>query len=204
MEKEKYINDLKEIKDLMNKSSKFISLSGWSGISIGMVALIASFVAYMTLNYRNTSAEQIIVNEFVTIKLHLIKVAIITLIISLILGFIFTYNKSKRLGQKIWTDQTKVLLWNLFIPLAVGGILCLILLVQGRYGSISSYTLIFYGLALINASKYTLSEIRSLGIINCILGLIGVYFVGYGLLLWAIGFGVLHIVYGVVMMIKHK
>ena len=211
MKKEKYIQDLKEIKDLMNKSSKFISLSGWSGISIGIVALIAAFTTSFFLKvfpFESKGFLCIIVGENKILpenfELKLIIIGVITLSISLILSFIFTYNKSKRLNQKIWTKQTKLLLWNLFIPLAVGGVLCLILLKQGRYGSISSYTLLFYGLALINASKYTLSEIRGLGIINCVLGLIGVYFVRYGLLLWAIGFGVLHIVYGILMMVKNK
>jgi len=184
----------------MNKSSKFISLSGWSGISIGVLALIASYIAFAI--QKSTFHTCPLINHHFVEKL--VYLGIGTLVISLILGFIFTYNKSKRLGQKIWTEQTKTLLWNLFIPLAVGGVLCLILLQQSRYGSVSSYTLIFYGLALINASKYTLSEIRSLGIINCILGLIGAYFMGYGLLLWALGFGVFHIIYGILMMKKNK
>lgn len=195
MEKDKYIQDLKEIKDLMNKSSRFISLSGWSGVSIGVLALIASYIAFHKIEDYDTNID---------LSIDLFKLAIFTLFGSLAIGFIFTYNKSKRLGQKIWTSQTKLLLWNLFLPLAVGGILCIILLLQGSYGSISSYTLIFYGLALINASKYTLSSIRGLGIINCVLGLLGTYFVGHGLLLWAMGFGVFHIVYGFIMMIKSK
>ncbi len=201
MKKEKYIEDLKEIKDLMNKSSKFISLSGWSGIGIGVVALIASYFAYFKIeSLKGVSDHDVIVDGLK----YLLSLALITLVLSLTLGFVFTYNKSKRLGQKMWTTQTKILLWNLVIPLFIGGALCLILLSQGRYGSVSSFTLLFYGLALINASKYTLSEIRGLGIINCILGLSGVYFVGHGLLFWAIGFGVLHIIYGILMMIKNK
>jgi len=199
MNKEKYINDLKEIKDLMNKSSKFISLSGWSGIGIGIIALIASYIAHK-LVYNNVDkpyqADWAIIED-------LILLAVITLFFSLLLGFIFTYNKSKRIGQKIWTDQTKILLWNLCIPLAIGGTLCIIFLLKGLFAYIAPLTLIFYGLALINASKYTLSEIKNLGIANCILGLIGMQYIGYGLLLWAIGFGVLHIVYGILMKVKH-
>ena len=107
MENSKYLDDLKDIKNLMNKSSKFISLSGWSGICIGLIALIAAFIAKNIIDY------QFDVYSESNIKLNLVVLAIITLITSLIFGTIFTYNKSKRIGQKIWTSQTKTLLINL-------------------------------------------------------------------------------------------
>jgi len=118
-------------------------------------------------------------------------------------GILLTRNKARKTNQKLWDSQSQRLLINLFIPLAVGGILCLILLSKGFIGLIAPLTLVFYGLALINASKYTLSEIRSLGIIEVALGLIGCQFVGYGLILWALGFGILHIIYGIVMHVKY-
>ena len=120
------------------------------------------------------------------------------------MGIVFTYSKSKRIGEKIWTQQTKTLLLNLALPLAIGGLCCFVLFTKGLLILIPPFTLIFYGLSLINASKYTLNEIRSLGIFECILGIISLYFIGYGLLFWAIGFGVLHIIYGVIMKIKYN
>ena len=206
MEKDRYINDLKDIKNLMNRSSKFISLSGWSGIVIGSIALIAAFFGSRviaengTLLKNNRYDPQLIFD----LRVELFSIAAVTLIVSLIVGIIFTVNKSKRLGEKIWTKQSQILLTNLAIPLVVGGIVCILFYLKSEYGVIAPLTLIFYGLALINASKYTLGEIRSLGILNCILGIIGLYFIGYGILLWAIGFGVLHIIYGVMMKIKHN
>jgi len=68
---------------------------------------------------------------------------------------------------------------------------------------VAPLTLIFYGLALVNASKYTLSEIRSFGIAEIVLGLIAMAFIGYGLLFWAIGFGLLHIIYGIIMHVRY-
>ena len=206
MEKDKYIDDLKDIKDLMNRSSKFISLSGWSGIVIGIIAIIAAYLGSKIVGAKgfllknNNYDPQLIFD----LRVELFSIVAATLIISLIVGIIFTVNKSKRLGEKIWTKQSQILLTNLAIPLVVGGIVCLLFYLKAEYGVIAPLTLIFYGLALINASKYTLGEIRSLGILNCILGIIGLYFIGYGLLLWAIGFGVLHIIYGVMMKIKHN
>jgi hypothetical protein len=115
----------------------------------------------------------------------------------------FTQRKAKKNNQNIWDKQSQRLIANLMIPLVVGGILCLILLNNGFIGLIAPLTLLFYGLGLVNASKYTLTEIRSLGLIEIALGLIGCQFVGFGLILWAVGFGVMHIVYGIVMHLRH-
>ena len=108
------------------------------------------------------------------------------------------------MNQPLWNHQTKRLLINLLISLATGGIFSFILLLKGFIGLVAPITLLFYGLALVNASKYTLSEIRSLGLLEIALGLISTYYIGYGLLFWAVGFGALHIVYGVLMHLKYE
>lgn len=202
--KEKYISDLQDIKEMMNKSSKFISLSGLSGISAGIVAIIGAYLAYQTIytgqdyfgyrqaNFSNGKAFQ------------LLLISVGTVLAAVGLGIFFTTQKAKRNAQKIWDLQTKRLLINLFIPLITGGILCVMLLFKGFTGILAPLTLIFYGLALVNASKYTLNEVRSLGILEIILGLIGIQFIGYGLLLWTIGFGVLHIIYGLIMYLRKE
>ena len=118
-------------------------------------------------------------------------------------GIFLSTRKAKKNNQKIWDLQTKRLLINLLIPLITGGIFCLILLFNGYVGIIAPLTLIFYGLALVNASKYTLKEVRSLGIAEIILGLIATYFIGYGLLFWSVGFGLLHIIYGIIMKTRY-
>ncbi|MEN8228113.1 MAG: hypothetical protein ABFS38_08165 [Bacteroidota bacterium] len=203
MNKEKYLDDLKEIKDMMERSSRFISLSGLSGISAGTFALIATYLAYKTvyinqnyLSYRSA----ILTKETLT---TLLLIAVVTLFLSIGAGILFTIIKAKKTNNNLWDLQTKRLLINLFIPLITGGIFCLMLLLKGYISLVAPLTLIFYGLALVNASKYSLSEIRSLGLIEIMLGLLATYFIGYGLIFWALGFGILHIVYGIVMQIRY-
>jgi hypothetical protein len=202
--KEKYIEDLKEIKDIMNRSSRFISLSGLSGISAGIIALIGAYLAYQTvytnqnyLGYRSAT----LTTESLT---QLLLIAFGTLTLAVIMVIFFTTRETKKKNQKIWDTQTKRLLINLFIPLLTGGILCLMLLFKGYVEIVAPLTLVFYGLALVNASKYTLNEIRSLGLIEIGLGLIATHYVGFGLLFWAVGFGLLHIVYGLIMHWRYK
>jgi hypothetical protein len=203
MEKQKYLEDLQDIKSIMDRSSRFISLSGMSGVVAGTLALLGAYLAYQTvyaqqnyLSYRhaNFSMENI---------LTLLAIAAVVLVLSVTAGLFFTQKKARKTNQKLWDSQSKRLVVNLLIPLVVGGILCLILLSKGFIGIIAPLTLVFYGLALINASKYTLTEIRSLGLIEIFLGLLGCQFVGFGLILWAVGFGLMHIIYGIVMHLKY-
>ena len=204
MNQEKYKEDLRDIKEMMAKSSRFISLSGISGVFAGIYALIGAYAAYTTI-YGNQfyldGGRSDLTSE------NLIKLCVIaglTIFASIVTGYIFTKKETKKKNQSMWDAQTKRLLINFAIPMVTGGLLSVILLIKGHVGIVAPLTLVFYGLALINASKYTMGEIRSLGIIEICLGLFASYFIGYGLLFWAIGFGVLHIVYGVLMHFKKQ
>ncbi len=204
MKEQKYIDDLKDIREIMDRSSRFISLSGLSGVFAGIFALIGAYAAYQIvyLNQDYLVLRQVVITtESLT---SLLVIAILTLILSAGAGVFFTTKEAKKRNQKLWDHQTRRLLINLAIPLVTGGILCLILIFRGYIGIIAPLTLIFYGLALVNASKYTLTEVRNLGIAEIVLGLTAAHFIGLGLLFWAIGFGLLHIVYGIIMQIRYK
>lgn len=206
MEKEKYFRDISEIKNMMDRSSRFISLSGLSGVFAGIYAVIGAVIAMALLsdhgsgysNYGSLSAQSI--NPDITYRLFLVSVAVLGLAIGT--AVFLTTRKAKRNDQKIWDSTGRRLLINFFAPLVAGGIFCLVLLQYGIIGLIAPCMLIFYGLALIHASKYTLGGLKSLGYANVILGLVATQFIGYGLYFWAVGFGAFHIIYGIWM--HHK
>ncbi len=202
---------LEQIRSLMEKSSRFISLSGLSGISAGIFALLGAAGVYLytglapfnskRLYYHQASEDGIWGLNFME---FILLDGIIVLILAISSGIFFTTRKARKNNQAIWDPLTKRLLINLMLPLITGGIFCLALLYHGFLGFVAPATLIFYGLALLNASKYTLTEIRYLGLCEISLGLIGMFFLGNGLELWAFGFGVLHILYGSVMYVKYE
>jgi len=201
---EKYIKDLEEIKDIMNRSTRFISLSGLSGVSTGIIALIGAFAAYHTVFKKQGYLVYDAVNiDAVNVK-HLLLIAVGTLVASIVTAIFFTSIKTKMQKQTVWDVQTKRLLLHLLIPLVTGGVLCLMLLMKGFVGITLPLMLIFYGLALVNGSKYTLDEIRTLGLIEIILGLVAFQFIDYSLHLWALGFGVVQIAYGIIIQLKYK
>ena len=208
---ENHLQTLSEIRSLMERSSRFISLSGLSGVFAGVFALIGASAAYFYLGIGLFSEEPYYVGalerdgslNWYFIRFFLID-AVSVLVLSLFFGIYFTTRKAKKQGLKIWDSTSIRLTYNLFIPLATGGIFCLMLLYHGHFEMVAPTTLIFYGLALLNASKYTLNDIRYLGISEILLGLIASFWVSYALLFWSIGFGVLHIFYGMIMYFKYE
>ncbi len=199
-----HLQALTDIRSMMERSSRCISLSGLSGIFAGIFALIGAYLAYMELGFYDINYRTICDEDIIELTIYFFEIAIVVLISSLLVGTLLTVRNSKRKGLKVWDNSAKRLLVNLAIPLVAGGLFCLVLLFHGIIGLVAPVTLIFYGLALINASKYTFNDIRYLGFCEIVLGLLASYFIGYGLLFWAVGFGVLHIIYGALMYLKYE
>lgn len=195
---ENYLKDIQDIKKMMDKSSQFISLSGLSGILAGIYALAGAFAVnkIMAHNYGYVTLES------TSFKL-IIAIAAAVLILSITTGFILSASKAKKDGETIWNSTSKRMASNFLIPLVTGGIFAVLLLKNGYYGLISPIMLIFYGLACVNASKYTLRDVRYLGLTIIVIGLVATWFFGYGLFFWALGFGVCHILYGAIMYFKY-
>lgn len=199
-----HLQTITDIRSMMERSSRFISLSGLSGIFAGIFALCGAYAAYIKLNSLNGIYRLLNDSAFMDVVVFLLVDAFVVLLASVAVGIMLTIRSSKKKGIKIWDTTSKRLLINLLIPLITGGLFCLVLLSHGLVGLVAPSSLLFYGLALINASKYTLNDIRYLGICEIALGLIASLYIGYGLLFWAAGFGVLHIVYGAVMYYKYE
>lgn len=205
------LENLAQIRSLMERSSRFISLSGLSGVAAGTVALIGAAVAYIyfglpVFSGKNEYYFEVIKNgnwgmDYVTF--FLLDAAAV-FVLALAGGIYFTTRKARKKGYKIWDALSQRMLVNLAIPLVAGGIFCIALFKNGAFGLIAPATLIFYGLALVNGGKYTLNDIRYLGLLEIGLGFIGLFKPGYGLELWALGFGVAHIVYGIIMYNKYE
>ena len=199
-EQQQSLQELHHIKQMMERSSRFISLSGLSGISAGLFAIVGAWLAVKKIELY-TQAGRIDYNTLVT---QLIVIAATVLVAAFISAFIFTYLRSRRNGISIWGPTTNRLLVNLLIPLLAGAFFVWRIVQMDHIFLIAPVCLIFYGLALINASKYTLGEIRYLGFCELALGIINLWIPGYGLVFWAAGFGALHVVYGIIMWWKYE
>lgn len=197
--------DLATIRTLMERSSRFISFSGLAGIMAGVYALAGSVVAFMRVPPTGEQGRFEVADFQVPGAVStLVTIAVSVLAATLITGFVVTGRRAKRLGVNMFDEAGKRMLVNLSIPLMAGGLFILILLASDNFVLVSACCLLFYGLALIQASPNLFDEVRYLGYLQIAIGLIAAAIPGYALYLWGFGFGVLHLIYGVVLFRKYE
>ncbi|RYE38258.1 MAG: hypothetical protein EOP48_27380 [Sphingobacteriales bacterium] len=207
------LETLVEIRSIMERSTRFLSLSGWSGVWAGVTALAGAGVALRLLppemlrysHYGNLHARDS-AGYFCFCGADFYKpiaLALVVFLIALAGGVYFTWKKSRHRGASLWNKSSRAMVGAMVLPLVAGAVFTLSFMHYGHAMYIAPACLIFYGLALINGSKYTVTDIKYLGILEVILGSLSLFFPGYGLAAWALGFGILHIVYGIVMWNKY-
>lgn len=207
-ETESTIQDIKAIRQMMEDSSKFLSLSGLSGVAAGVIAILGAAISYYFIldNGANIYDENMVgLNSVNTnsLRFGLLAVALCVLVLAVASAWLLSYQKSKKAKVPFWTNTAKKVAWSLCSVLFIGGLFSLILIYQENIRLVASVMLIFYGLALLMASRYTLRDIQFLGYTEIALGLLAGIFLNYGLVFWTLGFGVFHIIYGVVMYFKY-
>jgi hypothetical protein len=204
-EQKDYIRDITEIRSMMERSSKFLSLSGWAGVMAGIYALSGAYIASKIFYFNPDEIMYRVPESGDSASLPKVSfLAVVVLVLAIGTAIFLSHKKADKRGEKLWNATARHLVMSMAVPLLAGGLLILILMSKGLLGLIAPFSLLFYGLALFNAGKFTYGEVKFLGVIQIGLGLISSWFVGYGLLLWALGFGVFHIVYGVYIHYKYE
>jgi len=194
-----YIQDIAEIRSMMERSSKFLSLSGWAGIIAGMAALAGAGIAHFAMEFRPDE----ILYPYPDLT-TLIWLSLGVLIIALVGAIFDSYRKAGKRDEKAWNPTSRKMLSSMSVPLFAGGFLIVILISRSLLGLIAPLTLLFYGLSLFNAGFYTVKEVRIMGLFQMLLGLLNLTFIEFGLLFWALGFGLVHILYGIFMHLRYE
>jgi len=198
------LEDLKAIRKIMEESGRFLSLSGLSGVFAGLTAITGALFAYFVIldngsihydEYFSSLSQK----ETFSLRWQLIADAAVVLLLSVLFSFYFSLKKAKKDGKSFLTPVSGRMLIHLLIPLVTGGIFIIALMIQNHLQLIVPGFLIFYGLALVNAGKFTFDEVFYLGLLEIITGLIAAFIPGWGLIFWIFGFGLLHIIYGLAM-----
>jgi hypothetical protein len=199
-----YEKDLASIRSAMDRSGKFLSLSGLSGILAGCYALTGAVAAYAIAYYPiSPSDHRLFTVNSQELILKILIIGVLVLVASISTVLLLSSRKARRMKATLWNATSRHLLMNTAIPLIAGGIFVLILLHNGLIVMAASSSLIFYGLALIQGSPNTYDEVRYLGFCEIGLGLISALLPGYELVFWSLGFGVLHIIYGAILYNKY-
>jgi len=204
---QQHLEALQDIRQMMKQSNKFLSLSGLSGIFAGIYALGGAYLGQVIISdfIDDINLNGFSIEEYRKTVFRCVFVCAAVLVMSLVTALLFSGRKARKHGYKLFDHTTWRLMINMLIPLFTGGMFCIAMLYHDNnfVQLVGPAMLMFYGLALVNGSKYTLNDIRYLGCMEIVLGIIACFYLGYGLLFWAIGFGVLHIIYGAYMWFKY-
>ena len=208
MKSDQNIEDLKQIRSLMERSSKFLSLSGFSGIAAGVIALVGAAIAYFVIFEQGAvkydeHMRALGGGSTASIRFRMAALAASILVCAVSAAWYFSSRKARQTGMRLWTSTARRTLYHFLIPLVAGGVFCIALVANNNVHLVGSATLVFYGLALVNSGKFTVDEVHYLGLSEIALGLLAGFLLNYGLLFWALGFGVMHIIYGIRMHNKY-
>lgn len=204
---DKSLEDLDTIRTIMENSTRFLSLSGLAGVFAGLAALAGALIAYFIVlngNYTDEYFRGLSLEILNIIQRRLITIALIVLVAAISIGLVLSGRKAAFRGQRMWTPVSKRLLVSMLVPLVSGGLLIIIMYLRNSFGLIIPSMLIFYGLALVNAGKFTYSEVFYLGLFEIIIGLAAAVFPEFSIFLWTLGFGFLHIAYGLMLYRKYE
>jgi hypothetical protein len=201
-----HLNNLSEIRQLMERSSSFLSLSGLSGISAGVIGIITTVILDYKLGAFLSYQKDVSLTAERRTGFIVFCVILFTAVLAVTFGaaIYFTTRKAKKKGLPIWGPAARNLTQNLFVPLIAGGIFCIILVYNYFDFLVLPSMLVFYGLALINAGKFTFGELKWLGISEILIGLAALLLLDNVLWFWGLGFGVMNIVYGAVMYFRYE
>ena len=206
-EKKDYTRDIAAIRSMMERSSNFLSLSGRAGIMAGIYALAGAYIAYAVFHFnpdRVLAYADASTGSIHAISSEVILLAVSVFVLALVTAVYLSNKNATERGEKLWNSTSRQLLADVTVPFLTSVAAILILISHNLIGLLAPFCLLFYGLALHSAGKFTFKEIRILGLVQIVLGLFSAYFVEYGLVCWALGFGVAHIIYGIYMHYKYE
>jgi len=197
--------ELAEIKSIMERSTRFLSLSGLSGVLAGVYALAAAGLTWYWIYFPSSSwGAGTATLSFREVLNRLLLLGLATLIAAVSTAYFLSKKKGSNSSQIFWTPASKRFLQALFLPVALGGFFCFALLHEQAFVLIPAATLVFYGIGLVQSAQFTLGEIKNLGYTQLALGLIASFYPDFGLLCWALGFGAFHVIYGALMYFRHE
>jgi len=200
MTKNQYSDDLAHIRSMMERSSRFLSLSGWAGIIPGLLALAGLATAGWFIDLAILTGDYTTgINKHSPLVMQLGTIAVVVLALSIFTSWFMCMRKARLDKQSTWTPAIRNMLLHFAIPLLAGAVIVGWIYQKEQWELLSPVLLSFYGLALVLVSQFTLRSVFWMGIFEIALS-IPAGITGWDLPVLAIGFGFTHIVYGIMML----
>jgi len=182
----KAADNLRFIRDTMERASSFTAVPGWGGVAIGCTALLAGLLA----EGRNPQFQ--------------FRIWVAEAAVALILAFFTVQAKSRRLSQSLKSRPARRALLSFMPPLLAGGALTAVLAQHSMLFVLPGLWLLLYGAAVVTGGAFSVRIVPFMGICFMTLG-VAAFFLPqtFGNLVLVLGFGILHIVFGTVIARRH-
>jgi len=176
------MDNLSFIRQTMERATAFTAVPGWGGVAMGVLALAAALVA----DTRPSAAEWA-------------ATWLVTSALALTLGGWTMAAKARRAGTTVFSYSGRRFVLSYLPPLAVGALLSGVLVRAGLYEALPGTWLLLYGTGVVTGGAFSVRVVPLMGLCFMGLGVVALFGpAGWGNVLMAAGFGVLHIVFGLI------
>ncbi len=179
---ERAMDNLRYIRETMERASAFTAISGWGNVAIGLTALAAAFLASRQTVFKSWLA-------------FWITEAMVSLLIA---GWSMD-RKARALHMPLLSGPGRKVAFSLSPPIIAGGLLTIVLYRTGLTNSIPGVWLLLYGTGVVTGGMFSVPVVPIMGL--CFMGLgAAALFAPAAFADWfmAAGFGGLHIIFGVI------
>jgi hypothetical protein len=178
------VDNLRYIRDAMERATAFTSIPGWGGFAIGLTALGAAALSEPMTAWSPRRWLAIWLAEAV---------------LASAIGSLTMWLKARHAGTPFMSGAAKRFFVSYFAPLIAGALLTFALVRSGSFQPLPAVWLLLYGVAFVSSGAFSIRVIPVMGLSFMLLGIAAVFVpLAVGNLLLGAGFGGLHIVFGLI------
>ncbi len=184
---ERAMDNLKYIRETMERATAFTGISGWGQVAIGVTALATAFIASRQSSFK----------DWMTVWL------VEQLVALLIAGWSID-RKARASRMPLLSGPGRKVAFSLTPPLFAGALLTIVLYRAGLTDAIPGLWLLLYGTGVVTGGMFSVSVVPLMGLCFMALGA-AACLAPAGLANWfmAGGFGGLHVIFGIIIARKY-
>ena len=180
----------------MEQGKSYFSLKSLSGILIGIYGLATVYLIDKLTSGEGSGIEMVSQLPILFLQIGITAIAVVFIIISLFTLWIRAKRRAKSEGKKLWNTSNKKIRLQTLITLLVLIVVIIVIANQGYYSLVTPISLFFYGLFLLNLSRFSSKGLVFLSIGEVLLGVAAYMIYDKEIFFLALGFGLLPIIYG--------
>ena len=185
----------------MQQNSSYFSLSGLSGILVGIYGLLTVYMVHMLTSTYGDGFDGSSQLPIALLEIGILVLAVVMILVALITLRIRAKRSAKKHNEKLWSPFSKKLRFHTLILLLLFIVILAVVANKGYYSIITPLMLLLYGIFLLNLSRLV-GRLRYLAFAELILATIAYFIYDKELLFLGLGFGIFHIIYGIVTLKK--